>query len=75
MAQELLSTFEAELGGVTLVPGLGGVFDIRVEGQPLWSRAARGRFPEIAELKQLVRDVVAPGKPLGHIDRSRTSSE
>ena len=31
MAQELLSTFEDELGGVTLKPGTGGVFIVRVD--------------------------------------------
>src|SRR6185295_15583175 len=38
MAQELLTTFEDELGGVTLVPGTGGVFIVRVEGATIWSR-------------------------------------
>ncbi len=28
----------------------------------------RGRFPEIKEIKQLVRDRVAPGRSLGHTD-------
>jgi len=69
MAQELLTTFETELGGVTLVPGTGGVFEVRVEGAVVWSRAEQARFPEIKELKQLVRDRVAPDKPLGHSDR------
>ena len=69
MAQELLTTFEHELGEVALVPGSGGVFEIRVDGATLWSRAERGRFPEIKELKQLVRDRVAPGRDLGHSDR------
>ena len=69
MAQELLTTFEAEIGGVALVPGSGGVFDVRVDGQLLWSRRERERFPDIKELKQLVRDRVAPDKALGHSDR------
>ena len=69
MAQELLTTFEAELGGVTLVSGVDGVFDVRVDGVPIWSRASAGRFPDIKELKQLVRDRVAPKKSLGHSDR------
>eukprot|EP00966_Prymnesium_polylepis_P237468 5492094-Prymnesium_polylepis.1 len=34
--------------------------------QMIFSRAAEGRFPESAELKRLVRDVLAPEKPLGH---------
>jgi selenoprotein W-related protein len=69
MAQELLSTFEQELAAVTLRPGTGGIFEIRVDGELLWSRKVAGRFPEITELKQLVRDRVAPGRDLGHVDR------
>lgn len=69
MAQELLTTFENEVGEVALVPGAGGVFEVRAAGQVVWSRAERGTFPEITLLKRRVRDVVAPGKPLGHTDK------
>jgi selenoprotein W-related protein len=69
MAQELLTTFEKEVGEVALVPGAGGVFEVRAEGQLLWSRSAEGRFPEIKELKQRVRDAIAPEKNLGHSER------
>ena len=69
MAQELLTTFEAEIGGVTLVPGTGGIFEVRSAGKLLWSRKAEGRFPDIKQLKQIVRDHVAPEKPLGHSDK------
>lgn len=77
MAQELLATFEEELGGVTLVPGTGGVFIVRVDGELVWSRKEQGRFPDIAELKRLVRDAIAPDKQLGHseIRRARTGDE
>jgi len=69
MGQELLSTFAEELGSLTLVPdSTGGVFEVRVDGKMIWSRAEQGRFPEIKELKQLVRDSVAPGRDLGHVD-------
>jgi selenoprotein W-related protein len=66
MAQELLSTFPDELGEVALVPGTGGVFDIRLDDEVIWSRAITHSFPDIKELKQLVRDRVAPNKDLGH---------
>lgn len=69
MAQELLITFEAELGEVALVPGTGGVFDVLVDGELIYSRKQKGRFPESSELKQRVRDRIAPDKPLGHSDR------
>jgi len=69
VAQELLTTFQSELGEVVLIPGTGGVFEIRVGDQTIWSRSAQGRFPEMKELKQLVRDRVAPDRDLGHSDR------
>lgn len=76
VAQELLSTFSEELGEVALVPGRGGVFDVRLDGQLLFSRAEQQRFPEAAELKQLVRDRIDPTRDLGHIDRkSRTEPD
>jgi selenoprotein W-related protein len=69
-AQELLSTFEAELASVALVPNdAGGVFDVRVDGRTVFSRKQAGRFAEMAELKRLVRDVVAPERGLGHVER------
>jgi selenoprotein W-related protein len=69
MAQEILVTFEDSLGAVTLVPGTGGVFEVRVDGDRIWSRQAEGRFPELKELKQRIRDRVAPDRNLGHSDR------
>jgi selenoprotein W-related protein len=69
VAQELLPTFASEIGSVTLTPdATGGVFDVRVGGEIIWSRKEEGRFPEIKELKQLVRDHIAPGRSLGHSD-------
>ncbi len=69
MAQELLTTFTDELGSVTLVPdATGGVFEIHLDGKLLWSRREKSRFPDIKELKQLVRDEIAPDRSLGHSD-------
>jgi selenoprotein W-related protein len=69
-AQELLTTFPAELGEVALVPGSGGVFDIRVDGETVWSRKVEGGFPDLPELKRMVRDRVAPSRHLGHTERA-----
>lgn len=75
MAQELLSTFEDEIGELVLKPGTGGIYEVHADGVLLWSRKAEGRFPEITELKQRLRDVVAPGRDLGHVDRKRQPSD
>ena len=73
LAQELLTTFEADLSAVSLMPGTGGVFEVRLNGAVLYSRKAEGRFPESKELKQLIRDVIAPERNLGHSDKLENS--
>jgi len=44
-------------------------FEVRTLDKVLWSRKEKGRFPDIKELKQIVRDNIAPDKDLGHTDR------
>ena len=69
LAQELLTTFEQDLGEVALQPGTGGVFEIRLGDELLWSRQQDGRFPEAKDIKQRLRDRIAPERSLGHSDR------
>ncbi|WP_069661135.1 SelT/SelW/SelH family protein [Arcticibacter eurypsychrophilus] len=70
MAQELLGTFVDEIEGVLLKPSeTGGTFTIKINKELIFDRKTAGRFPEIKELKQLVRDIVSPDKSLGHSDR------
>lgn len=71
MAQELLTTFDSELDELTLKPGTGGIFEVYANGEQVWSRKEAGRFPEITELKQLVRDQIAPERDLGHSDKKK----
>jgi len=72
MAQELLSTFDGDIESLTLRPGSGGIFEIHLDGTLLWSRKEAGRFPDIVELKRLVRDRIEPGRDMGHLDRAKT---
>lgn len=70
MAQELLHTFGDDLREVALAPAAeSGRFEVKVAGETIWDREADGGFPEIKTLKQRVRDRIAPGRQLGHIDR------
>lgn len=70
MAQELLSTFSLEIGAVSLVPGTGGIFEIHLDGELVWERKRDGGFPDIRQLKQIVRDRIDPERSLGHVDRA-----
>ncbi len=69
MAQELLTTFVDDLAEVALIPGTGGIFEIRLDNELLFSRKEMGRFPEAKEVKQLIRDKIDPQRSLGHSDR------
>ena len=69
MAQELLTTFEGELDELTLHPGTGGIFEVWANGTQIWSRKEQGGFPDIKQLKQLVRDKINPQRDLRHSDR------
>jgi selenoprotein W-related protein len=70
MAQEILTTFNDDLKSVTLQPSeTGGSYKIFIDGKKIFDRKEHNGFPEIKEIKQLVRDVVNPDKSLGHADR------
>ena len=71
-AQELLTTFPADLGEVALVPGTGGVFPVRLDDDVLWDRASRAASRS-SRLKQLVRDRVAPDRSLGHSEQAASA--
>ncbi len=72
MAQELLHTFTEEVHGVLLCPAeTGGEFTVKIDGKIVFDRKTEERFPEIKELKKLVRDIVSPQKDLGHTDKHK----
>jgi len=68
IAQELLTTFEDELDAVALVPGSGGILEVRVDGRAIWSRSEDGAAIDPKVIKRRVRDLVAPDRGLGHTD-------
>ena len=85
MAQEILTTFEDDfnLQAVSLVPSsTSGQFQVTCHQAEdndnavvLWDRKERGGFPEMKELKQLLRDQVAPKRFLGHSDSTERKNQ
>ncbi|KAI0309254.1 Rdx family-domain-containing protein [Amylostereum chailletii] len=77
---ELFLTFPPPaLTSITVIPlnseDTAGRFRVwlNVAGEPqpilVWDRKVEGKFPELKELKQRIRDRVQPGKSLGHSDK------
>lgn len=75
LAQEILFTLGDVIVELALVPGQGGVFEVRVDDRTIFSRRECGRFPEAAELKRMIRDFTVPERSLGHSDGTTGASE
>lgn len=71
LAQEVLFTLGDRLQEVALIPGQDGIFTVALDGELIFDRRAAGRFPEPKEIKQAVRDRLAPDMDLGHSDQPR----
>jgi selenoprotein W-related protein len=70
MTQEFLTTFLEDIDSVTLKPSeVSGRYTISINEEIVFDRKQYGGFPEIKELKQIIRDKVNPQKSLGHSDR------
>lgn len=70
MAQEFLTTFLEDVDSITLKPSdISGRYTISINEEVVFDRKQYGGFPEIKELKQIIRDKVNPQKSLGHSDR------
>jgi selenoprotein W-related protein len=58
MAEEILGEFESQVEGLTLVPSGGGVFEITVDGDLVYSKAQTGEFPEYEQVAGAIRKLV-----------------
>ena len=53
IAQELLSTFSNELGGITLIPSdIAGIFEIRCGREIIWERSKKNGIQSTETLKK-----------------------
>ena len=69
ITQELLTTFQEEVYGITLVPSdVNGRFQIRTSDKIVFDRKRENGFVDIKILKQMIRDEICPEKSLGHSD-------
>ncbi|KAK0547058.1 hypothetical protein OC846_003645 [Tilletia horrida] len=81
VAVEPAAPSPAGLRSVTIIPRTGedegGIFRVWItvdeqgesKSSMLWDRKSEGRFPEPKELKQKIRDIIAPAQSLGHSDK------
>jgi selenoprotein W-related protein len=49
-----MHTFKRELGSIALVPGGGGVFEVRVGDELVFEKERPGHFPDLAQIVDAV---------------------
>ncbi len=52
MTEELLKEFESQVASWTLIPSSGGVFEVRVNGELVFSKKQLGRHAEVEEIRR-----------------------
>ena len=46
MTEKIAHDYKQQIGRLSLVPSSGGVFEVRVNGNDIYSKRATGEFPE-----------------------------
>lgn len=59
MASEILEEFEHKIQEFTLIPSRGGVFEVIVDGELVYSKKETGRHTDYQEVGPAVRAVLA----------------
>ena len=63
LADELLRGWAPIIEAVEMVPSSGGRFEVSLDGDLIYSKAALGRHAEAGEIANIVRDRIGPEIP------------
>ena len=55
LTQQLLSTFKQGIAEFTLLPSDGGKFEIKIDGDLVYSKLATGSFPDASVIEEEIR--------------------
>jgi selenoprotein W-related protein len=61
MATELINKFPETIGEITLHAGVGGAFEVSVDGEQVYSKLQTKRYPEMGELVSPIQARVPVG--------------
>jgi selenoprotein W-related protein len=61
LTDEVLEGWGPHVASLELVPSSGGVFEVTLDGELIFSKAALGRHAEPGEVTALLRDRLGPG--------------
>lgn len=56
MVDQLLEEFEHDIGNITLIPSRGGVFEVTVDGDLIYSKKATGEHADYDDVAPHLRE-------------------
>lgn len=59
LARTLLNEHENNLGGVNLIPSTGGIYEVKLDDNVIFSKKEAERYPEKDEVEELIRKEIA----------------
>jgi selenoprotein W-related protein len=62
--RDLLSNYQHVISDLRLVTGSKGVYDVRVDGELVYSKDETDRHAEDGEVLEIFRGIVGPGVPV-----------
>ena len=57
----LLEEWEARIGLLEVVPGKGGIFDVHMDGELVFTKSMIGRYPQPDDVVPLIRERLEGG--------------
>ena len=64
LARTLLNEHKNNIGTVNLVPASGGILEVELDGEMIFSKKELDRYPEKEEVEDLIREKLAPKEDL-----------
>ena len=52
----ILEEWEGVIGELEVVPGVGGIFDVHVDGELVFTKSMIGRYPQPDDVVPLIRE-------------------
>jgi selenoprotein W-related protein len=74
LAENVLHDYYEQLpGGVVLTPGSGGIFEVELNGNLIFSKEETGRFPQENEVEEMLEGLLSAEKPAPPASKNRAS--
>lgn len=57
----MLEEWEGQIGSLEVIPGSGGIFDVHVDGELVFTKSMLGRYPDPDDVLPLLRERIESG--------------